>query len=100
MSDEKPLELLIETREGRARVPATYAGRRKSRADLLKHLTYQFADLVTAVVGRCDLLADRLADPTLLADVRSIRQSAMKTAELNRVVLSLAEECRSELETT
>jgi hypothetical protein len=64
---------------------------------LLESLTYQFTDMVTAIAGRCDLLADRLSDPQILAEISAIREHAMKAEDLNRTVFALAEEYRREV---
>jgi hypothetical protein len=67
------------------------------KTHLLESLTCQFTDMVTAIAGRCDLLADRLSDPQVLAEISAIRQYAMKAEDLNRTVFALAEEYRREV---
>ncbi len=77
--------------------PAVANERRLSRAALIEAIAFRFTDLLTTIIGRCDISLRAEPDhASFVAELGAIRSAALQAAELNYRIFPLIQECRNE----
>lgn len=69
---------------------------RAERANLLEKTTYQITDLLTIILGRIEILSDKVPD-LCKEELQSIRSVVAKGVELNKRFFLAVQACRREI---